>query len=410
MKEKDLRKQEIAQKIKNARIAAGLTQAQIAEKLGITYQAVSNYERGKNSIETDLLFKMCEIYGVNPVPIISPNFYTCPICGFDYDSSLQSGIEDHNYHHKLFCRAVEHYGFCYRWDELGMRKNKVFDILYSESAGFEKKYDAAVELFKVYFSRSIGQNGYSLDHPQFEEYVAMLLNQNQFRKQFGNEIYDSLVKKYGKKSGIPENRTTYRIWELTTEITPAAHKPKKFAPNEAEAAKLAQDFQKLDSWGKKQVRAVVNNELARCTAEHRKRVKATAEIVGDMVGAIIPFRRSYQPASAGTGIYLGPDEFETIYVQENPLTRKASFGVPVSGDSMEPDYHDGDVLLVERADDIKIGEVGVFTIDGDGYVKQRGDGELISLNPAYDPIQMSERIRCNGRVIGILKPAWIVEK
>lgn len=174
----------------------------------------------------------------------------------------------------------------------------------------------------------------------------------------------------------------------------------------------------LDTYGQDMVSAVLERERKRCMeqarekAKEKARMEAAAEITGTFIDLekIMPFRRSYQPASAGTGIFLGPEEFEMIYVQINDLTRRASFGIPVSGDSMEPDYHDGDVLLVERAEDIRMGETGIFTINGAGFVKERGDGELISLNPAYAPIPMDESIRCNGRVIGILEPEWIVEK
>ena len=174
----------------------------------------------------------------------------------------------------------------------------------------------------------------------------------------------------------------------------------------------------LDAYGRDMVSAVLEREHKRCIeqarekAKEKARMEAAAEITGTFIDLdkIIPFRRSCQPASAGTGVFLGPDEFEMIYVQKNDLTRRASFGIPVSGDSMEPDYHDGDVLLVERAEDIRIGEAGIFTINGTGYVKQRGEEELISLNPAYAPIPMNESIRCNGRVIGILEPEWVVEK
>ena len=124
---------------------------------------------------------------------------------------------------------------------------------------------------------------------------------------------------------------------------------------------------------------------------------------------LIPFLRSLQPVSAGTGAYLGPEEFETIFVEENELTRRASFGVPVRGDSMEPLYHDGDILVVEGAEDVNIGEIGVFTVNGDGYVKKRGDGVLISLNPDYAPIPITGDSWCNGKVIGLLAPEWVKE-
>ena len=75
---------------------------------------------------------------------------------------------------------------------------------------------------------------------------------------------------------------------------------------------------------------------------------------------------------------------------------------------MEPTYRDGDMLIVEKADELEVGEIGIFTLDGEGYVKMLGHGELISLNPEYNAIPMDESIMLNGRVIGILDPDWIV--
>lgn len=60
--QKDVVKKTIASNIKRARINSGMTQAEAAEKLGITAQAISNFERGINGIENSLLLQMCEIY------------------------------------------------------------------------------------------------------------------------------------------------------------------------------------------------------------------------------------------------------------------------------------------------------------------------------------------------------------
>lgn len=122
-----------------------------------------------------------------------------------------------------------------------------------------------------------------------------------------------------------------------------------------------------------------------------------------------PFRVSDQAAAAGTGVYLGPEEFHTVQIVEGCLPQNAIFGVPVAGNSMEPKYHDGDILIVskEKAQD---GQIGVFTMDGMGYVKRLKGGYLESLNQAYDDIPISEDCICNGLVIGVLDPTWIVEE
>ena len=65
MKIKDVIKRTIASNIKRARIAANMTQAEAAAKLGITAQAISNFERGINNIENSLLLRMCEIYNTS---------------------------------------------------------------------------------------------------------------------------------------------------------------------------------------------------------------------------------------------------------------------------------------------------------------------------------------------------------
>lgn len=160
-------------------------------------------------------------------------------------------------------------------------------------------------------------------------------------------------------------------------------------------------YRSLDDRGKKIVDAVLDHEVER-TNEIRNLMTYQRDNV-------IPLPRSVQKTSAGRGAYLGPEEMETIWVEENDLTRRASFCVPVTGDSMEPTYHDGDILLVEGREDIEPGQIGVFTVDGDGYVKKRGKNDLISLNPEYAPIPLTENSWCNGLVIGVLDPAWLKE-
>ncbi len=224
MTEKELRKQEIAKKMKELRMEAGLTQLQVAEKLGITYQAISNYERGKNSIEADLLVAMCNIYNVNPLTVLS------------------SAAPD--------------------------AKSEIWDVLNSEKSNIEEKCIAALGLLKIYFARSFGQLNYRFEHPKFDDYVAMLLNQNQFKGRFGEDVYNALVQRYGKQPGIPEGRTSYKIEENNLLLQTDLKRKAPFYSDEA--MKLAADYdEKLDTWGRKLVRDVADNEIARCIAGSR---------------------------------------------------------------------------------------------------------------------------------------------
>lgn len=50
--------------LKELRLAAGLQQADVAKKLGVTTTAVSNWELGKNAILRKYHKKLAKLYGV----------------------------------------------------------------------------------------------------------------------------------------------------------------------------------------------------------------------------------------------------------------------------------------------------------------------------------------------------------
>ena len=51
----------IREKIKQARIKAGLSQGQLAEKVGCRTATISDLERGKASAGSELIDKICQI-------------------------------------------------------------------------------------------------------------------------------------------------------------------------------------------------------------------------------------------------------------------------------------------------------------------------------------------------------------
>lgn len=111
-----------------------------------------------------------------------------------------------------------------------------------------------------------------------------------------------------------------------------------------------------------------------------------------------------QSASAGNGNYLFESSSEWRNVPKNSKTEEADFILMISGNSMLPKFSDGDIVLVKKTPSIFEGEIGIFYIDGDAFIKQMGNGELISLNPDYPNISLKNcnDVRCFGQVIGVL--------
>ena len=106
--------------------------------------------------------------------------------------------------------------------------------------------------------------------------------------------------------------------------------------------------------------------------------------------------------SAGTGVFLDNPCYEVVSMPEDALSRKANFALWVTGDSMEPRFHDGDLVLVKIQPSVEIGEIGIFVLNGEGYIKKWGGNKLVSLNPVYEPIMLTEddALYCKGKVIG----------
>ena len=111
------------------------------------------------------------------------------------------------------------------------------------------------------------------------------------------------------------------------------------------------------------------------------------------------------PVSAGIGEYLDGESAESITIPRDKKTDGADFALRISGNSMEPKYHNGDVLLVESCDAVEVGEPCVYILDGNGYFKIFGGDCLISLNPEYGRILLKDftEISCAGRVLGRLR-------
>lgn len=150
-------------------------------------------------------------------------------------------------------------------------------------------------------------------------------------------------------------------------------------------------YRDIDEIGKDAVTAVLD-------AEYRRVVKPKK-------ARLLKLDFYNYPASAGTGNFLETETPDEIVVNECAEAEAADYVIPISGDSMEPTYHDGDKVYVEKCDSVDIGEIGIFIVNGDAYIKELGNKCLISHNSAYKPIKLgaSDSVYCCGRVLGVVE-------
>lgn len=167
---------------------------------------------------------------------------------------------------------------------------------------------------------------------------------------------------------------------------------------------LVRKFHLLDAPGQETVLYILEHESQR-TQSLKALSEQTDQLRGELSDTKTPRRYfSYYGRVAAAGKSFG---FEDIVahatVMELPLTdlnRHADYLIGVSGDSMEPDYSDGDIVYVKKTDRLNIGDVGIFQKDNGIYIKEVGENGLISRNPAYKPMIDDSDVICLGKVIG----------
>lgn len=116
----------------------------------------------------------------------------------------------------------------------------------------------------------------------------------------------------------------------------------------------------------------------------------------------------YEKMSAGIGASVYDDcDYDTVYFNEELAHDFASW---VSGDSMEPKYHNGSVALIRETGFDYDGAVYAIVCNNQTYIKRVYREEeglrLVSINPRYDDIFISydEDPRVVGIIVGNFRP------
>ncbi len=163
-------------------------------------------------------------------------------------------------------------------------------------------------------------------------------------------------------------------------------------------------YRSLDDKGKNHIDYELNRESERVNelqkqSEYIKKLETTdGNNESNIDMRIINYY--YRVASAGTGqIIFDMPPTKRIEIPNTLEYRKVDYAIGVNGNSMEPTFHDGDMLLVEMTEDIEIGDIGIFRVDNESYVKKLGETELLSINPAARNIPLNETAKCMGKVI-----------
>lgn len=157
---------------------------------------------------------------------------------------------------------------------------------------------------------------------------------------------------------------------------------------------MLSQFRKLSAVSQKVVTRMINSMFEEETDARDEYLRSSF--------TILPLQAT--PAAAGTGCEFTNIAPSPLFIRKSEITEAADTIIRVSGPSMEPLYHDGDLLYVEYTNTVEDGyNVVCSTADG-AVVKQKRDNKLYSLNAQYPYGEKYEddNVTVLGKVIGIV--------
>ena len=238
-------------------------------------------------------------------------------------------------------------------------------------------------------------------------------------KQRNLDSYGSKIKAFRKKAGLTAeelaeqlkiSKSSIRNWECGLTRPDPEFLYRMFSilnvePNEffgikgigsiltSEEQELINNYRTLDDAGKEDAETFLKAMSEK--AHKRKLLAAYARM-----NAVVDHGRC---ASAGDGEDW-PDypEPENVVLYDSPIVSRSDEIITVVGKSMEPQFHDGDRVLVMHSPELRNGDIGVFYVPGKGgVIKQKAYDRLHSINPDYDDIfPYEEGAKIIGRVLG----------
>ena len=146
--------------------------------------------------------------------------------------------------------------------------------------------------------------------------------------------------------------------------------------------------------------------IAEKLREQKEQLEKVQKMDMEVAEEIVPTRLwAYygKIAAAGTSVEFSDMIAGTKEYPINEMNQNADYVIGVNGDSMEPEYYDGDIVFVEKTTHVSIGDVGIFQKDNNIYIKKAGENGLVSLKAGYPIITSEDGVRVLGKVLGKAK-------
>lgn len=212
----------------------GYKDSDVSRITGIPQSTFTDWKKGRSKPNTEKLSKIanCLDTMVEYLDHQTGSVITCPDCGLTYATDVEKDIEQHKHEHVAWQKAENKFGTLYANYPIREKiKARNRAIQENENYSICDRCNAALEVLRCLYSRSVQASGYNLKHISYEKYVAMMLANKTYGPRLDVDIFQRLKNEFGTLPGI-DRGTYYRVPD--EQLSPiAAHKDgENFTPEE----------------------------------------------------------------------------------------------------------------------------------------------------------------------------------
>lgn len=354
-----------ASKLKALRIENQLTQWDLAQILHVAQGAIANWETGKRTPDIKTIEDISDYFKVSVDWLTGKSRYR----NENEVRAYNWGINNEYFNCAFdFCSLLKE-----QREALGMSIERMSSIIGITAEKYRECEAGEAPITE--------QQAEQLSKQLFTD-VSQVLFDNGLYQEFVPEKYRDNVKKWEELSNNSEKEAMNEFYDENGNLL------HYLGVNHKEDM-IIKKYRALDEHGIKIFNYVLNEEYERSIYEPKP----------DYVVL------SYIETSVSE--YMGNelDEYESIDNVSVPLTkesRKADFVFKVRGDFMEPNFSDGDFILIRKQPAVDKGQIGLFVVDGNDYIRVFDFDKLVSSNTKYDDIVLNNisNFKCFGLVLG----------
>lgn len=228
--------------------ARGITPYRIYKETRVAQSTLSDWKTGKSMPKADKIKKIADFLEVSDNLFSENSIVTCSFCGLSYVPDCNEDFDKHELFHEKWKEAVKKFGFCWTYAYREKMKADGRNNVNKKNLSIEERVEHQINILKALFSRSLVASECDLNHPNFEDYIAMMLKNEAFKQTIPDDIFKILFDKHGEKEGISKG-TYFREGNFKDNaITPPQSKAPFAAYNKKDDEFSKEEIEKINSF------------------------------------------------------------------------------------------------------------------------------------------------------------------